>query len=37
MDMMSMMGGWGMMLGGLLVLLLIILGIAALAKNLFFK
>ena len=38
-DMMSMMGGmgWGMILGGVLVLVLVILGIAALAKYLFFK
>jgi hypothetical protein len=38
-DMMNMMGGmhWGMGLIAVLVLLLLILGIAALAKYLFFK
>ena len=38
-DMMNMMGGmsWGMTLTGALVLILIVLGIAALAKYVFFK
>jgi hypothetical protein len=38
-DTMNMMGGmhWGMGLIGILILLLLILGIAALAKYLFFK
>ena len=37
--MMNMMGGmgWGMMLAGVLVIVLIVLGIAALAKYVFFK
>jgi Ca2+/Na+ antiporter len=38
-NMTNMMGGmgWGMMLGGVLVLVLVIFGIAALAKYVFFK